>query len=90
MRNILALAFSDPKRSDFSGVKPVSAPGRTTHACASCGTSETARKDAISELSDFRLLRFAAGATRRKSDEEDAETSIKRVRRATKYDDANR
>ena len=78
------------KKAGLCGEKPVGVPGRTTHVYASCGTSETARKDAISELSYFGRLRFAAGATRRESDEDAAETSVKRVRRATKYDDADR
>ena len=46
-------------------------------------------KDAISELSDFGRLRFATGATRPESDEDAADMSDKRMRRATKYDDGD-
>ena len=46
-------------------------------------------KDAISELSDFGRLQFATGATRPESDEDAAEMSDKRKRRATKYDDGD-
>jgi hypothetical protein len=43
----------------------------------------------MSELSDFRRLRFATGATRPESDEDAADMSVKRMRRATKYDDGD-
>ena len=46
-------------------------------------------KDAISELSDLGRLRFATGATRPESDEDAAEMSGKRMRRATKYGDGD-
>jgi hypothetical protein len=43
----------------------------------------------MSELSDFRRLRFATGATSPESDEDAADMSFKRMRRATKYDDGD-
>ena len=51
--------------------------------------SETSGKDAMSELSDFGRLRFATGATSPESDEDAADMSVKRMRRATKYDDGD-
>ena len=46
-------------------------------------------KDAMSELSDFGRIRLAAGATSPESDEDAADMSVKRMRRATKYDDGD-
>ena len=43
----------------------------------------------MSELSDFGRLRFATGATSPESDEDAADMSVKRMWRATKYDDGD-